>query len=85
MTKQRKRAVPQRASGTSAFFARLTPLQQDLVCVAALFLLAFIVFRGIILDNAAFSTEGDTAAWSSYQTAGNRIAAAEGVDVIWMP
>ena len=85
MTKQRKRAVPQRASATPAFFARLTPLQQDLVCVAALFLLAFIVFRGIILDDAAFATEADTAAAYSYQQLGQRITAAEGVDVIWMP
>lgn len=85
MTKQRKRAVPQRASATPAFFARLTPLQQDLVCVAALFLLAFIVFRGIILDDASFATEADTAAAISWQEVGNHIAKAEGVDVIWMP
>ena len=75
MTKQRKRAVPQRADATPAFFARLTPLQQDLVCVAALFLLA-IPSSSVesFSSNAAFATEGDTAAAFSYQHAGDRIA-----------
>jgi hypothetical protein len=67
------------------FFSTLSPLKQDLLCLAALYIVTIVLFRGIIFQNAAFSAEGDTAAASSYAEAGNRIAAAEGVDVLWMP
>ncbi len=60
-------------------------LQHDLLCIALLYVLTLGLFRGIIFDNAAFATEGDTAAALSYAHAGDRIASAEGVDVLWMP
>ncbi len=60
-------------------------LQRDLLCVALLYVLTLALFRGIIFDNAAFATEGDTAAALSYSRAGDRIAETEGVDVLWMP
>lgn len=85
MTKQHKRTTARPTSTQPSFFARFTPLQQDLLCIAALYVLLFIVFRGIILQNAAFATEGDTASALSYQQVGQHIAQAEGVDVIWMP
>lgn len=68
-----------------AFLAKLTPLQRDLLSVAFLYILTLVVFRGIVFDNAAFSTEGDTAAALSYSHAGNVIAESEGIDVLWMP
>jgi len=85
MTKHPKRATPRKATVETSLFARFTPFQQDLLCVALLYVLILIVFRGIIFNNAAFSTEGDTAAALSYAHAGNRIAETEGVDVLWIP
>jgi hypothetical protein len=66
-------------------FDRFSPWVQDLLCVALLYLITLILFRGIIFENAAFASEGDTAAALSYAHAGNRLAEAERADVLWMP
>jgi len=85
MTKH-NRKQPARVQGKEpAFLARLTSFQRDLLCIAVLYVITLVLFRGIVFDNAAFATEGDTAAALSYSHAGNRIASAEGVDVLWMP
>jgi len=85
MTKHHRRQPPRVQSAEPAFLARLTSLQRDLLCVAVLYILTLVVFRGIIFNNAAFSTESDTAASLSYTYAGQKIEQAEGVDVLWMP
>ena len=85
MSKQHKKTTPHKAADQSPFFSQLTTFQQDLIAVAMLYVLTLVVFRGIVFDNAAFSLEGDTASAMSYSEAGNRIARAEGVDVLWMP
>jgi hypothetical protein len=85
MSKQQKKVPPHRTTGQPSFLSRFTPFQQDLISIALLYVLTLIVFRGIVFENAAFSTENDTVASLSYFEAGNRIAKAEGVDVIWMP
>jgi hypothetical protein len=85
MSKQQKKVAPHRTTGQPSFLSRFTPFQQDLLSIALLYVLTLIVFRGIVFENAAFSTENDTVASLSYFHAGNQIAKAEGVDVIWMP
>jgi hypothetical protein len=67
------------------FWSKFSPTVQTLMAIGLLYLVTVILFRGIIFQNAAFSSEGDTAAAKSYEQAGNRIAQAEGVDVLWMP
>ncbi|HEX7574222.1 MAG TPA: hypothetical protein VF514_14115, partial [Bacteroidota bacterium] len=73
------------ATGTPAPLSSLSPLVQDLLCVGLLYAVTLILFRGIVFDNAAFASEGDTAASLSYVHAGEQIARTEGVDVLWMP
>ncbi|MBK7259364.1 MAG: YfhO family protein [Ignavibacteriae bacterium] len=84
MSKQIKRPQAARAAAPS-FLARFSPLQLDLVCIGLLYVLMLVVFRNVVFNDAAFSSEGDTAAALSYTEAGNRIAKAENVDVLWMP
>ena len=75
---------PSRQERTS-FFSSLSPAKQDLLCIAFLYLITLVLFRGIIFDNAAFAEGGDTATAMSYARAGDQIKEAEGVDVLWMP
>ncbi len=79
--KDHRRAAEKPASPFSSF----SPLTLDLLSVALLYAVTLIVFRGIIFDNAAFASQGDTAAALSYTHAGNEIEKAEGVDAVWMP
>ncbi len=67
------------------FFTVLSPMKRDLLCLATLYVITLVLFRGIIFQNAAFSAEGDTAAAASYAHVGTRIQQEEGVDVLWMP
>ena len=83
MAKERKILAPQ--DRLAALLNAQPSIKLDLVCIALLYILTLGLFRGIIFDNAAFSVEGDTAAAESYAVAGNRIAEAEHVDVLWMP
>jgi len=82
MTKQNRTRIPPR---TESPFSTLSPLVQDLLCVALLYAVTLIVFRGIVFDNAAFASEGDTATAISYTHAGEQIEKSEGVDALWMP
>jgi hypothetical protein len=63
----------------------LSPRLQNALSVLLLYVVTLILFRGIIFDNAAFTSGGDTAAALSYTHAGNELEAKEGVDAIWMP
>lgn len=67
------------------FLSSLSPTTQDLLCVAFLYAVILVLFRGIVLERMAFSSEGDTAAALSYAHAGKNLMAEEGVDAIWMP
>ena len=84
MTHARKDPRPPPRS-TTAPLSSLSPLMQDLLCVGLLYVVTLVLFRGIVFDNAAFASEGDTAASLSYVHAGDQIARTEGVDVLWMP
>jgi hypothetical protein len=66
-------------------FSSLSPLVQDILCVVLLYAVTLIVFRGIVFDNAAFASEGDTATALSYTHVGGEIERTEGVDALWMP
>jgi len=77
-TRRREEAVP-------AMFASRSPLVTDLLCLGALYVVLVILFRGIIFDNAAFASGGDTAASMSYAHAGEELTRTEGGDVTWMP
>jgi hypothetical protein len=80
-----KRTKHQPQSAKNGFLSTLSPLKKDLLCVGLLYLIVLLLFRGIVFDRMAFSSEGDTAAASSYAHAGETIMANEGVDAIWMP
>ena len=82
---QQRRPSTVRAAAKESFLSRFSPLQLDLLCIGLLYVLMLVVFRGIVFDNAAFSSEGDTASAMSFSEAGNRIAQTENVDVLWMP
>jgi hypothetical protein len=83
MAHQHKSKPQQRDSAGP--FDKLSPLNQDLLSIALLYIVALLVFRGIIFDNAAFAVSGDTAAAMSFQHAGSELTTAEGQDAIWMP
>jgi hypothetical protein len=72
-------------SGTDSWFSRLSPLRQDLLCIAFLYVVLLVLFRGIIFSNALFAAEGDTANAQAFMKAGDHIKATEGVDPLWMP
>ena len=72
MTKQKRHSDTRH---TESPLSSLSPLIQDLLCVALLYAVTLMIFRGIVFDNAAFASEGDTAAALSYAHAGNRLAA----------
>jgi hypothetical protein len=84
MTKSKKPPL-KKEPGRESPFASLSPTTQDLLCVAFLYIITLVLFRGIVFENAAFASEGDTAAALSYAHAGDAIKATEGVDVLWMP
>jgi hypothetical protein len=83
MAKERKSFAPK--DRLAAVLNAQPSLKLDLICIALLYVLTIILYRGIILDNAAFAAEGDTAAAQSYAVAGTHIAENEHVDVLWMP
>ena len=83
MAKQ-KHATSRHAAPSSPF-AGTSPLTRDLVSIGLLYVVALVLFRGIIFNDAAFSSGGDTAAALSYQHAGQMLEEKEKVDVIWMP
>lgn len=84
MAKPKRGPATRERSGAS-FFSSLAPAKQDLLCVAFLYLITLVLFRGIIFDNAAFADAGDTATALSYAHAGDRIQESEGEDALWMP
>jgi hypothetical protein len=84
MAKTRKPAH-RPAAEAPGFFASLSPTAQDLLCVALLYIVCLILFRGIIFNDAAFQAGGDTASSLSYTHAGQMLQDKENEDVIWMP
>ncbi len=83
MAKQKH--APSRHAAPSSPFAGASPLTRDLVSIGLLYVVALVLFRGIIFNDAAFSSGGDTAAALSYQHAGQALEEKEKVDIIWMP
>ncbi len=83
MAKQTKQS--RRKTEQQSFFSSLSPGKQDLLSIGLLFAITIFLFRGIVLEDAAFSAGGDTAAALSYQHAGDTIKETEGVDPLWGP
>jgi len=85
MSKQRKHQhgrEPERISRLAA----LQPWKQDAIAIAALYIVALVVFRAIVFDGAAFAEAGDTAAAVAYERVAERIQADDGItDVLWAP
>jgi hypothetical protein len=79
------RRSPARTPKSSSVFSTLSPTVRDLLCVALLYVICLVLFREIVFNNAAFASEGDTAAAHSYQHVGTFIRETEGVDPLWMP
>lgn len=80
-----KKSSPLREPEHSSFFSRLSPLKQDLLCIGFMYLITLVLFRGIVFENAAFSTGGDTANAVTLAKVGSDIMKSEGVDALWMP
>lgn len=85
MTKQQKKPATRKPAEGLTFLSKLTPLQLDLLCIAALYVMTLVLFRGIVFTDSIFASEGDSAAARSYADAGRHLEQAEGVDVVWMP
>ena len=85
MAKDKKKSPARQEKQQTSFFSTLSPTKQDLLCIAFLYLITLVMFRGIIFRDAAFADSGDTATALSYAHAGDQIKEAEGVDVLWMP
>ena len=84
MSKTRKHSPakqPQNAPPVSS----MSPTTMDILCILFLYAVTLALFHGIIFDNAAFSSQGDTANAASYAHAGKHIEETEHVDPIWMP
>ncbi len=84
MSKQKPLSGKRTAPPPSAF-GEFSPLTKDLASIGLMYLVVIVLFRGIIFNNAAFSSGGDTAAALSYQHAGEMLQDKEKEDVIWMP
>ncbi len=80
-SKQQRRS----ASAPATVLDSFSPTVRDLLSIALLYLLAFVVFREVILNDMAFSSQGDTIAAITYGHAGTVLQEKEGRDVLWMP
>jgi hypothetical protein len=82
------KVVPQRvqpSADKSTWFDRLPPLKKDGVCIAALFVIIYILFFRIITSNMIFSESGDTAAALSWAVAGKHLEETEKIEPQWFP
>lgn len=80
-----KKQTPLRVQQEGSFLSSLSPTKQDLLCLALLYLITLVLFRGIVFDDGAFSAGGDTANALTYARVGDEIKKNEGVDPLWMP
>ncbi len=80
-----KHRHPQTPAQKESWIAGLSPTTRDILSIVIIYLVSVVVFREIILNNMAFSSEGDTIAALSYQRAGTTLQQKEGEDVLWMP
>lgn len=67
------------------WFSGFSPLSRDLLAIGLIYVVTLLVFREIVLNGMAFSSQGDTIAALSYQRTGMETQNREGNDVIWMP
>lgn len=84
MAKSKKSSATRQPKRTT-FFSSLSPTTQDALCIALLYIVTLILFRGIVFEDGAFATSGDTANALTYAKVGDDIKKNEGVDPLWMP
>ena len=84
MTKT-KRVPLKKQTASPSMLGSLSPGMKDLLCIVFLYAVTLVLFRGVILDDAAFASAGDTATALSYVHAGASLAQAEQRDILWMP
>ncbi len=84
MAKSKKTSHPHEQK-QSGWFSSLSPTKQDLLCIGFLYLITLVLFRGIVFDDGAFATGGDTANAVTIARVGNDLKESEGVDILWMP
>jgi hypothetical protein len=84
MTK-RKHAASRPTARGGTWLSTLPPLTRDLLSLALIYLVTLVLFREIIFNDMAFSSQGDTVAALSYAHAGSALQQAEHEDVLWMP
>ncbi|MDH4071289.1 MAG: hypothetical protein OEV30_12810, partial [Ignavibacteria bacterium] len=85
MAKSKQARKRQPAPQTTGWFSTLSPGIQDLVCIGILYVVILILFRGLVFQDNAFSSSGDTANHHSYKKAGNTLMEQEGEDALWTP
>jgi hypothetical protein len=85
MAKSKHRTPSSARQSSPSFLSSLSPTTRDLLCVGLLYLVTLILFRAIVFENAAFSSETDTANAVALAKVGDEIKEKEGVDPTWMP
>lgn len=85
MAKSKQGRKRQPARPTAGWFSTLSPGMQDLVCIGLLYVVILVLFRGLVFEDNAFSSSGDTANHHSYKKAGNTLMEKEGEDALWTP
>ncbi len=85
MAKHKRTPPISKVSKDVSTFSSLSPFKKDLLCVGFLYLITLILFRGIVFNDGAFSSGGDTANAATWAKVGNDIRANEGVDPLWFP
>ncbi len=78
-----KRGVSKTTS--ESLFSSFSPTVRDSICIAFLYVVLLVLFRGIIFQNASFSSEADSATSFAYTHAGDELKKTEGADPLWMP
>jgi hypothetical protein len=85
MAKEKRPSPQKRPQRGPSLFLSMSQTTRDVLCISLLYVITLVLFRGIVFENGAFSSGGDTAAAHGYEKAGAHLEQTEGVDVVWMP
>ncbi len=75
----------QAAADSGTWFDKLTPMKKDLVCVAGLLVIIYLIFFQVIFPGYIFSNESDSASQESWSSAMTHISTTENVEPLWVP
>lgn len=85
MAKEKKVRSLLSAQSESSWFERLTPLKQDLLCIALMYVILLVVFNKIVFNDMLFTEAGDTAAAQSWTKAIEYLKEKEQSEPLWIP